>query len=177
MLSEKFRTIGIDKKRYETSEQRELRQNEVWDGRYNLKHSILSGVLRKTIPGRVKNLGFLPFGCYHDEFLWHIERQFTVLPYMPESKFMMEWGNKGMWQIDHIIPRWSFAHYDHQAMRECWHWTNLRPLWLSQNKKKSGHIQHSWHVLFSVRKFWMPSETFIGEDGLMHHNGEKELKK
>lgn len=63
-----------------------------------------------------------------------------------ESKFLpgMSWDNYGVWRtgesmkwhIDHIKPCRSFDLLDDCQQRECFHYTNLQPLWALDNLKK-----------------------------------------
>lgn len=60
-----------------------------------------------------------------------------------ESKFekWMTWDNYGKrWHIDHILPCASFNHAIESHRRQCWHWTNLRPLCAIKNRAKSDKI-------------------------------------
>ena len=58
-----------------------------------------------------------------------------------ESKFLtgMSWENHGLygWHIDHIRPCASFNLIDPEQQRKCFHYSNLQPLWASDNFKKS----------------------------------------
>ena len=47
----------------------------------------------------------------------------------------MTWGNRGEWEIDHHIPLAS-AENEKQMLALC-KYTNLRPLWRTENRKKS----------------------------------------
>lgn len=49
----------------------------------------------------------------------------------------MTWENHGEWHIDHIRPCASFDLTDPVQQRECFHYTNLQPLWAVDNLKKS----------------------------------------
>jgi hypothetical protein len=55
-----------------------------------------------------------------------------------ESKFTegMTWENIGEWEIDHIIPL-SIAKSEEELMQLC-HYTNIQPLWRTDNRKKSN---------------------------------------
>lgn len=59
-----------------------------------------------------------------------------------ESKFLpgMSWDNHGKWHIDHIIPCASFDLSKSEQQQECFHYTNLQPLWAVDNLKKSKNI-------------------------------------
>jgi len=72
-------------------------------------------------------------GCSKDELRDHIERQFSK---------GMTWDNQGFlgWHIDHILPCSSFDHSDENQVRQCWHFTNLRPMWSKANLSKGKKI-------------------------------------
>lgn len=59
-----------------------------------------------------------------------------------EEKFKegMSWSNHGEWHIDHIIPCSSFNLLDKKEQEKCFHYTNLQPLWASENLSKSNKI-------------------------------------
>ena len=59
----------------------------------------------------------------------HIERQFTK---------GMNWDNYGEWHVDHIIPLASAT--TEKRLKELCHYTNLQPLWASDNLSKSDKI-------------------------------------
>jgi len=59
----------------------------------------------------------------------HIERQFTK---------GMTWENHGDWHIDHIYPL-SKAKTESELIKLC-HYTNLQPLWASENISKGDNI-------------------------------------
>jgi len=59
----------------------------------------------------------------------HIERQFTK---------GMTWENRSEWHIDHIIPLASAT--NEIELRKLCHYTNLQPLWASDNLAKSATI-------------------------------------
>lgn len=71
-------------------------------------------------------------GCTPCELRVHLERQF--LP-------GMTWTNHGQWHIDHILPCAQFDLTDAEARRRCFHFSNLQPLWATDNIRKGGSLQ------------------------------------
>lgn len=69
------------------------------------------------------------------ELVAHLERQFTK---------GMSWDNYGLgngkWHIDHIIPvtAFSFESETDPDFKACWGLPNLRPMWGSDNIRKSN---------------------------------------
>lgn len=67
----------------------------------------------------------------------------TYLKQHIESKFQpgMSWNNYGFgddkWHIDHIKPCASFDLTDPEQQKQCFHYTNLQPLWQFQNLSKN----------------------------------------
>lgn len=56
-----------------------------------------------------------------------------------ESLFLenMSWNNYGEWHIDHKKPCYTFDLSDENQQRECFHYTNQRPLWAVDNLSRS----------------------------------------
>ena len=63
-----------------------------------------------------------------------------------ESKFQdgMTWANHGNngWHLDHIRPCASFDLSNHEEQKRCFHYTNLQPLWASENRIKSDKCHY-----------------------------------
>jgi hypothetical protein len=70
-------------------------------------------------------------GCTVDKLRAHLESKF---------KEGMTWNNYGEWHIDHIKPcsMFDFSNKEHQV--DCFHYTNLQPLWAKENIIKSNKI-------------------------------------
>jgi hypothetical protein len=67
-------------------------------------------------------------GCSIEYAQKHLETQF-----MPE----MNWNNHGTyWEIDHVIPCASFDLIDIEQQKQCFNYTNLQPLTVSENRSK-----------------------------------------
>ena len=64
----------------------------------------------------------------------------TVIKHI-EANFLpgMSWGNwsHDVWHIDHIRPCASFDLTDPEQQTQCFHYTNLQPLWAKDNLQKS----------------------------------------
>lgn len=61
----------------------------------------------------------------------------------------MSWENRGLWHIDHRIPK-SFFRYEtpeDEAFKQCWALSNLQPLWAEVNLKK--HASLDWLPFFT----------------------------
>lgn len=69
-------------------------------------------------------------GCSVKELAQHLESQF--LP-------GMTWENHTQdgWHIDHIRPCASFDLTDPEQQKQCFHYSNLQPLWAADNISKS----------------------------------------
>ena len=66
-------------------------------------------------------------GCSWGELKIYIEGKF---------KDGMSWTNRNLWQIDHIKPIALFDLTDPDQQRQCFHHSNLQPLWRTENQKK-----------------------------------------
>jgi hypothetical protein len=110
--------------------QRDLKTNRAIS--LNIKSRIYCAVLRggarKTQP--TTDL----IGCTIEELRQHLQAQFTD---------GMNWDNYGRtgWHIDHIRPCASFDLTDPEQQRQCFHYTNLQPLWAADNIRKGGKWQ------------------------------------
>lgn len=70
-------------------------------------------------------------GCTKQQLALHIESQFQE---------GMSWENKDDWHIDHIVPISAFDLADLEQQKCAFHYTNLRPLWAKDNRKKKDKI-------------------------------------
>ena len=70
-------------------------------------------------------------GCTLDELVAYIEKQFAD---------GMSWDNRRQWHIDHIVPCSAFDLTDPAEQRIAFHYSNLRPIWSSENQRKHAKI-------------------------------------
>lgn len=100
---------------------------------YRLK-SNLSKRIWKSLKGINKSTTTIKLiGCNIKELKCHLESQFTE---------GMSWDNYGDWHVDHIIPCDAFDLKDKKQQKECFHYTNLQPLWAEDNLKKSNKLNY-----------------------------------
>jgi len=92
----------------------------------NLRTRLYTALKGKRKADTTKKL----LGCTYEEARAHIEAQFT------EGMSWDKMGVRGI-HIDHIRPCASFDLTDPEQQRECFHYTNLQPLWAEDNLKKS----------------------------------------
>lgn len=88
--------------------------------------------LRKVLKGRDKSYSTRSLlGCRADQLKAHLEKQF---------KPGMTWENYGLkgWHIDHIKPCAKFDLTDPEQQKQCFHYTNLQPLWAGENIEKGA---------------------------------------
>lgn len=94
-----------------------------------IAHSLRVRLRRLVKTGSaVKNLG-----CGVTEFLAHLENKFTL---------GMSWENYGKWHIDHIKPLSSFNLEDPTQLAQACHYSNLQPLWASDNIRKNAKLEY-----------------------------------
>jgi hypothetical protein len=137
--AEKFR------KKYAANPQKHIARNATWqkenrlwrrtyqkarldgDPRYAIERR-LRGRLWHALRGSIKAAStFDLVGCSPSELMRHIESQFVK---------GMNWDNRTEWHIDHIRPCDSYDMGKESQQRECFHYTNLQPIWRSDNLRK-----------------------------------------
>lgn len=87
--------------------------------------------INKVLKGAPKSARTLALiGCSVSELRQHLEKQFQ-----PGMSWETRGGKVG-WQIDHVRPCASFNLMDPAQQRDCFHYSNLQPLWAVDNNKK-----------------------------------------
>ncbi len=71
-------------------------------------------------------------GCTIEQLKFYLESKFTD---------GMNWGNQGMWHIDHCRPLSSFDLTDPEEYAKACHYTNLQPLWAKDNLEKGAKYE------------------------------------
>jgi hypothetical protein len=82
-----------------------------------------------------KKMASKSLGCTQEELKKHLESQFL---------FDMTWDNygngDGKWNIDHIHPLSVAIVEGPESFAKACHYTNLQPMWSSENIKKSNKV-------------------------------------
>lgn len=98
---------------------------------------LLRSRIRSALKGISKSKKTMELiGCNIDFFIKYIESKFED---------GMSWDNYGYygWHVDHIIPCASFDLSDEEQQKECFHYTNLQPMWGEENIRKSDLLDWS----------------------------------
>lgn len=98
-----------------------------------LENRMRAGVRRCATSGQMSQSWRDALGYTVEELRAHLEAQFVK---------GMSWGNASEWHIDHIRPLSSFdiREIGDDEFRACWALSNLRPLFATDNIKKSNKI-------------------------------------
>ena len=99
-----------------------------------------SDSLRKIIYDIFRRRSSLEFKMLNSQEL--LGTDFEMARKHIESLFQpgMSWNNRSEWHIDHIIPCSSFDLKCPVQQKACCHYTNLQPLWASDNIRKGNRI-------------------------------------
>ena len=160
----KERCILNGKKWYEENRERKLKQTKEWTLKNKQKHKqdvkkwyqknkkyiteklkkrrktdptfrMIGNIRRRVLlalKGKNKSANTMKLLGANMEEVWkHLELKFK--PGMTKE-------NHGLWHIDHIIPCSSFDLTKPEEQAKCFHYTNLQPLWASENLSKGNRI-------------------------------------
>jgi hypothetical protein len=96
--------------------------------------------LRLTLRSRLGSALFHQKATKRDSTMKLVGCSIEFLRGYLEARFEegMTWENHGEWHIDHIRPCVSFDLTDSAQQCECFHYTNLQPLWASDNLSKGS---------------------------------------
>lgn len=134
---EQERRRYFHKKRYEEKYDEILKYTNQYrrnrytnDPEYRI-HTLLNSRLKQALKGQLRadttrNL----LGCTIDEFKEYIASKFEE---------GMTWENHGQrtWHLDHRIPCAAFDLTDLEQQKQCFHYTNLQPMWRKENQEKT----------------------------------------
>ena len=124
----------LDENKIANNERDRIYRNERYktDIQFRLKLAIRNRT-KQVLKGKNKSERTLNLlGCSFDELQIYFEQQFTK---------GMTWENYGQWHIDHIRPCANFDLSDSDQQKQCFHYTNLQPLWALDNLLKSNKYE------------------------------------
>ena len=143
--NKQYNVINSEKKKYSTDRwwknnpnyQKEWKRKKYsTDIYYRIKDNLRSRFYNAVINQfKIQSVIDL-LGCSVGELKQHLETQFK-----PE----MNWGNHGeIWEIDHIKPCSLFDLTDIEQQKQCFHYTNLQPLFKTSGIAKDfGYIDET----------------------------------
>jgi hypothetical protein len=109
-----------------------IRRRRLTDPQYAILcrlRSSLHNALKKAGQKKTRTT-FKLIGIPIQEFLKYLESLFQP---------GMSWENRAEWHIDHVRPCATFELSDPEQQRQCFHYTNLQPLWGVENMRKNSH--------------------------------------
>lgn len=130
---EQYRKRGIErykKNKKDIDEKRRIRLREKYknDSVYRITNALRCGVYRAIKTGKKIKRTLDLLGCSVEELKCHIESQFEA------GMTWDNWSNgDGFWNLDHIKPVTSFDFSKPESWEQCFHYTNLQPLWWREN--------------------------------------------
>jgi len=134
-LKNKEKKLERNKKWYEKNKNY-IRKKNKKRRKTDFSYKLIINLRRRTLlalKGKCKSSNTMKLlGINNIEELWlHLEKQFK--PGMTRK-------NHGFWHIDHRIPCSSFDLTKPEEQAKCFHYTNLQPLWASENLAKGSKI-------------------------------------
>lgn len=107
-----------------------LKEDPIFKLKETLRKRMYDLLIKNKTP-KVYSASIL-LGCTVQECKQHIESNF---------KEGMSWNNHGSyWEIDHIKPCSLFDLTDIEQQKQCFHYTNLQPLTISENRSKYNKV-------------------------------------
>lgn len=134
-----------------------IKKEKIKERRKNDEFFRLSEILRSKFNRAIKRNKYSEFlGCDLQFLRCWIEYRF---------KSDMNWDNLGkLWHIDHILPINRFDFTNNSDIKICFHWTNLQPLYATENISKSDKIyfHHYFNNFISVFRYNSFNKKFMG---------------
>lgn len=85
-----------------------------------------------ALKGKTKSASTMALlGCTVAYLIKHLESQFQP---------GMTWENQKEWHVDHMMPCASFDLEDPEQQKQCFHYTNLQPMWATENMSKNDKV-------------------------------------
>lgn len=130
---ENHERVSNHKRKWEKEHAQEIAKRR----RQNLDHR-LAHALRNRTRLALKNLqksgsAVRDLGCTIQELKAHLEERFL------SGMTWDNWGRYG-WHIDHVVPLVAFDLSDREQFLKACHYTNLQPLWATDNLKKYNYV-------------------------------------
>ena len=113
----KQRVFGYMYARYRNNPQVRLKQLA--------SHRIYIMLKKAKVDKQQRSIDYV--GCTLEQLQCHLEKKFDEY---------MTWENQGTWHIDHKIPASAFDMTNPVEQKAAFHYTNLQPMWGSDNIKK-----------------------------------------
>lgn len=128
-------------------QKRKTREDPLFRLRRNLRARLRDAF--KFSDANKKSNSFDLIGCTIEHLKQHLESQFS---------FGMSWANYGKngWVIDHSLPLKMFNLVLESEQRKCFHWSNLQPLWMTDNIAKGGQFDPDIDTLTSIYLLFEP---------------------
>jgi len=133
-LIEKSKEYQLKNRVQTNKNKREYQQNRrKIDLNFKLKLLLRTRLLTALKNSQKAGSAVQDLGCSIEELKTYLESKF---------KPGMSWENHGLrgWHVDHIVPLSSFDLTNREELLKACHYTNLQPLWATDNLKKSNKI-------------------------------------
>lgn len=130
-INRKYRQTHADKIRVTVRDWK--RRKQLTCPRYRMENA-LRGRLRKALTRNIKKVAptMELLGCTPENLWLYLESKF-------ETGMTRENYGK-VWELDHIMPCAIFDLTKPEHQRRCFHFSNLQPLFASENRKKSAKV-------------------------------------
>lgn len=146
-LTKKYKTENFDwyrryNKEYYKRNEKRIKETSKKNHYKRIKEDVAYRLLQRcrkrlyeAIKGNVKSKRTIELiGCSVEKLMEHLEIQFAE---------GMSWDNYGEWHVDHIKPCAMFDFSKPEQQQECFHYTNLQPLWAEDNIRKSAKYEET----------------------------------
>ena len=143
--SNELKSIRYHAKTDEQKKAENKRRNERYKAYRLAKHyermqTDIHYMVRQKVSGRIRKALKNGYGDKSKSCLKYIGCSIPQLRKHLEQQFQdgMTWDNHGDWHIDHIKPCAAFDLTNEDEQRQCFHYSNLQPLWAKENMTKGA---------------------------------------